>query len=289
MPFLVDSITMELARHGLSARLVVHPQLRIRRDVTGAMREVGGPGQRRRADARRAGRVVDAHRDRQAGRRRGQGARPMTCSGCCSDVRVAVEDGSRMRAKALYLAEELLDQPAGAGAGEDAESRPGDRRAAALAGRRPVHVPGLPGVRPGAGAAGDPGAARCPAPAWASCATTRADPSAFAALPPESSAQALDPQRLIVTKANSRSTVHRPSYLDYVAIKRIDADGQGGRRAPVPRACTRTWPSPRASPASRWSGASWPTCCPRWAWPPTATTATTSPRCWSSTRARSCS
>ena len=32
MPFLVDSITMELAHHGLSARLVVHPQLRVRRE-----------------------------------------------------------------------------------------------------------------------------------------------------------------------------------------------------------------------------------------------------------------
>jgi hypothetical protein len=42
MPFLVDSITMELANHGLSARLVVHPQLRVRRDVTGALREITG-------------------------------------------------------------------------------------------------------------------------------------------------------------------------------------------------------------------------------------------------------
>src|SRR5580704_6349673 len=42
MPFLVDSLTMELAKHGLSARLVVHPQLRVRRDVTGALREIAG-------------------------------------------------------------------------------------------------------------------------------------------------------------------------------------------------------------------------------------------------------
>src|ERR1700752_4837060 len=42
MPFLVDSITMELGNHGLSARLVIHPQLRVLRDVTGALREVGG-------------------------------------------------------------------------------------------------------------------------------------------------------------------------------------------------------------------------------------------------------
>ncbi len=42
MPFLVDSISMELGHHGLSARLVLHPQLRVRRDVTGALREVVG-------------------------------------------------------------------------------------------------------------------------------------------------------------------------------------------------------------------------------------------------------
>src|SRR5580704_929981 len=42
MPFLVDSITMELARHGLSARLIVHPQLRVRRRVDGAMSAVAG-------------------------------------------------------------------------------------------------------------------------------------------------------------------------------------------------------------------------------------------------------
>src|SRR5215469_3369574 len=43
MPFLVDSVTIELANHGLSARLIVHPQLRVRRDVAGALREIVGP------------------------------------------------------------------------------------------------------------------------------------------------------------------------------------------------------------------------------------------------------
>ena len=50
--------------------------------------------------------------------------------------------------------------------------------------------------------------------------------SSFAALPPEVRARAKDPQRLILTKANSRSTVHRRSYLDYIAIKRINASGE---------------------------------------------------------------
>ena len=50
--------------------------------------------------------------------------------------------------------------------------------------------------------------------------------SAFATLPPEVRARARDPHLLILTKANSRSTVHRPSYLDYVAVKRMDAAGE---------------------------------------------------------------
>ena len=38
---------------------------------------------------------------------------------------------------------------------------------------------------------------------------------------------ATDPShRLIMTKANSRATVHRPSYLDYVGIKRLSPDGK---------------------------------------------------------------
>ncbi len=39
MPFLVDSVTMELDRHDIGIHLVVHPQLRVRRDLTGKMRE----------------------------------------------------------------------------------------------------------------------------------------------------------------------------------------------------------------------------------------------------------
>src|SRR5919108_639454 len=43
---------------------------------------------------------------------------------------------------------------------------------------------------------------------------------------------AVEPHLLNLTKANSRATVHRPSYLDYVGVKRIDADGRvvGERR-----------------------------------------------------------
>src|SRR5262252_1092718 len=43
MPFLVDSITMELSRHGLDSFHIIHPQLLVRRDLTGTLWEVVGP------------------------------------------------------------------------------------------------------------------------------------------------------------------------------------------------------------------------------------------------------
>ena len=56
--------------------------------------------------------------------------------------------------------------------------------------------------------------------------------AAFAKLPPAVRAYAREPHMLVLTKANRRSPVHRPSYLDYVGVKRFDADGNvtGERR-----------------------------------------------------------
>ena len=49
--------------------------------------------------------------------------------------------------------------------------------------------------------------------------------ASFAALPPEVRAYARRPELLVVTKSTSRSTVHRPGYLDYIAVKRFDEKG----------------------------------------------------------------
>ena len=43
-------------------------------------------------------------------------------------------------------------------------------------------------------------------------------------------APALEPYILNLTKANSRATVHRPAYLDYVGVKRFDDQGKVGER-----------------------------------------------------------
>jgi len=56
--------------------------------------------------------------------------------------------------------------------------------------------------------------------------------TSFATLPPETRARARLPEILVLSKANTRATVHRPGYLDYVGVKRFDDQGQvvGERR-----------------------------------------------------------
>src|SRR6266702_3365548 len=44
MPYLVDSVTTELNRHEAEIQVIVHPLLRVRRDVTGALHGPGGYG-----------------------------------------------------------------------------------------------------------------------------------------------------------------------------------------------------------------------------------------------------
>ena len=56
---------------------------------------------------------------------------------------------------------------------------------------------------------------------------------------------------LVITKANRRSTVHRPAPLDYVGVKVFGADGQPRSRTPFPRAVyiRRVQPKPTRHPA----------------------------------------
>ena len=237
MPFLVDSITMELANHDLSARLVVHPQLWVRRDVTGALREIVGQvsaGQVT-ADQVSAGQIAAG----QSGD--GQPSYdelaeswthieiPTLAAGesesiaddlrrVLGDVRVAVEDYTKMRARAISLADDVL-APDGEGIG--GADAPGEI-AELLHWLADGHFTFL-GYREYDLENGPDGMLlrAVPGTGLGILRHDRPGPGSFATLPPEVRARALGPQRLIVTKANSRSTVHRPSYLDYVAVKRL--------------------------------------------------------------------
>ncbi len=220
MPFLVDSITMELANHGLAARLVVHPQLRVRRDISGSLREVVGP-----VGGGQASHDVLAeswtHIEISPLANGEADAIAADLRRVLGDVRVAVEDFNRMVAKAVWLADEVL-APEGDGGGVDSPAE----IAELLRWLADGHFTFL-GYRQ-YDLEADPDGMMLRAVPGTGLGILRHDkpgPGSFAKLPPEVRARALDPQRLIMTKANSRSTVHRPSYLDYVSVKRLSTEG----------------------------------------------------------------
>ncbi len=239
MPFLVDSVTMELARHGLRTQRVVHPQLRVRRDVTGTLRGVlglldGSPSAHDEICESwthiEIGVLAD---DAEAAALTGDLQRVL------GDVRVAVEDHSRMRARAVQLAEDLAMSGLAAAAGPGAAAPAGPGAAAADGAEAPAEIEALLrwladghftflGYREYDLADGPDGMIlrAVPGTGLGILRHDKQASSSFAALPPEVRARAKDPQRLILTKANSLSTVHRPSYLDYVAVKRLDDAGQ---------------------------------------------------------------
>jgi glutamate dehydrogenase len=226
MPYLVDSVTMELARHGAPTRWVIHPQLRVRRDVAGSLRGVLGP-----VDGSPAahdeiaeswthieiGMLAD---DAEAARLTEDLRRVL------GDVRVAVEDYPRMRARAVQLAENLGMSAAAPPPAQDAGAESPAEIEALLRWLADGHFTFL-GYREYDLEDGPDGMA-LRAVAGTGLGILRHDrqgSSSFAALPPEVRARARDPKRLILTKANSLSTVHRPSYLDYVAVKKVDDAG----------------------------------------------------------------
>ncbi len=216
MPFLVDSITMELTRHGLDSFLVIHPQLLVRRDVTGRLWEVVDSLR----DAKHAHDEIPeswTHIEIDTSSGVSLAELEKDLQRVLLDVRVAVEDYPKMTEAALRLTDKL----------ETEGPRPPAETQALLRWLADNHFTFL-GYREYDLVEGEQGMSLVPVPGTG-LGILRHDKkgsSSFAALPPEVRARAKDPQRLILTKANSRSTVHRPSYLDYIAIKRVNETGE---------------------------------------------------------------
>jgi glutamate dehydrogenase len=222
MPFLVDSVTVELANHGLSALLIVHPQLRVRRDVAGALREIVGPVSDSTASTHEDLAESWIHVEIPPLADGEAGALAADIERVLGDVRVAVEDYPRMRARALWVADEVLGPaPETTEAGSPAEIANllrwltdghftflGYREYDLIMEADGMSLRGVPGTGLGI------------------LRHDRKGPGASARLPEEVEARALDRHRLILTKANSRSTVHRASYLDYVSVKRLSPAGE---------------------------------------------------------------
>jgi glutamate dehydrogenase len=215
MPFIVDSVTMELSRQGSNIELIVHPVMRVVRDDDGELTEVLEPGGVSFGFVTESVIHVEvAHEpdpERLSSLRAG-------VERVLEEVRAAVEDWAEMRAKTTALATELRRQAPPAEPHVLAETQAflawlADEHFTFLGYREYVLSPGVQSAQlsvvEGSGLGILRGASR-----------TQSKTLTGKAL-----ALARSTQPLVLTKANSRATVHRPSYLDYVGVKQFAHDG----------------------------------------------------------------
>ncbi|RFC73978.1 NAD-glutamate dehydrogenase [Streptomyces sp. AcE210] len=233
MPFLVDSVTNELSRQGRGIHVVIHPQVTVRRDLTGKLQEVLPAGSAADSHDTLTESWIHVEIDRETDR---ADLKQITSDllRVLSDVREAVEDWEKMRDSALRIADDLPSEPTA----DDLRTQDVEEARELLRWLSADHFTFL-GYReyelreddslsavPGTGLG-----------------ILRSDPlhggddhhpvsPSFSRLPADARAKAREHKILVLTKANSRATVHRPSYLDYVGVKKFDAEGNviGERR-----------------------------------------------------------
>ena len=209
MPYLVDSVTMELNRHGADILLIVHPVLTVHRDVAGAAHGTSNTDSSTGAaesDAVREswmhvelGHVDDAEHLAADLRR------------VLDDLRVAMEDQRRMRSAARDLVERLAD-----GGPEEAEA------SELLAWLSAGHFTFL-GYRAYDLVGGDKPELR-PVPGTGLGILRHDGVDSFAVTPPGSGHRKERARLLVLAKSSTLSTVYRPSYLDYVSVRKFSQE-----------------------------------------------------------------
>ncbi len=226
MPFLVDSTRMEINRQGYAIHLMIHPVIKVRRDAEGRLLEILPPD----ADEEDAlsESVIHVEVDRQT-----EPAVLESLRRCIekvlADVRAAVEDWPLMRERGREIVAGLEENPPPLEREDLDEARAFlewlDADNFTFLGYREYDLTTRDGEDVLCAVAGSSlGTLRETGPETVS--------RSFSRLPPEARRLARVPKLLNLTKANSRATVHRPSYLDYVGIKKFDDSGEvtGERR-----------------------------------------------------------
>ena len=217
MPFLVDSVMGELTERGMTARLIVHPILQVERDKSGKLtappKDAGN-----NKDVRRESFIhIHVARIDDAARRADV---VQALEQTLAQVRAAVKDWRPMLGRIGDVIAELKTNPPPVPVDDIAEAIQflewlaadnftffGVREYAFKSGDLvPVKDSGLGILRDGE------------IPVF----TRGREPQAIS---PETRAFFDEPKTLIVLKANVRSRIHRRVHLDYVGVKRFDADG----------------------------------------------------------------
>jgi glutamate dehydrogenase len=232
MPFLVDSVAGALVRRDIDIHIIVHPQLVVRRDAIGALESVADVDP---ASLPPRGAVVGEIPeswmlliiDRESDEAR-RAELEQDIRRVLGDVRESVEDWPKMRTKALVIAAEIEGAPP---AGVDpAETELAIRFLRWMADNHFTFL----GYREYSLSEAD-GREVIEPVTGTGLGLMRSDPpmgQGRDSLTPEAQAKAHEPKVLVMTKANSQSTVHRNTYLDYVGVKVYDGNGRvvGERR-----------------------------------------------------------
>ncbi|MCU1427462.1 MAG: gdh [Actinomycetia bacterium] len=225
MPFVVDSVMMELDRRALGIHLIVHPILPVVRDADGTALGLAADDSRD-GTAQPDGNLVAVESFVHAEVDRETDAATLEETRKCllavlRDLRAATTDWAAMLGVLRHVLDDLSTTPPPVDADELAEGRAfldwmADQHFTFVGYRRYELVTDATGdaLRP------------IPGSGLGVLRNARDDRStSFAELPPEVRRRARDKELLVLTKANSRSTIHRPAYLDYVGVKTFDANG----------------------------------------------------------------
>jgi glutamate dehydrogenase len=223
MPFIVDTLSMVANRTGMTVELTIHPVFRVRRDASGRLVEILPRDAAEGALESFVHMEVDRDTDTQR-----LDALLASIESSMKDVRAAGEDWLAMRDRVFAIAAELESHPPAPMPAETVtESIELLRWMAAhhftFLGYREYRLVGTgedrtlePIVESGLGIL-----------RGAPVQKTRSQ-----LLGRYIRRQVRSKDILIITKANSHSTVHRPGYLDYVGVKTFDESGEpiGERR-----------------------------------------------------------
>ena len=221
MPFLVDSVIGEVQARGLSVRLVLHPTLKVQRDVNGNLEQIGGAGNSNWGDGHQESLIVILLDE----------IAPATADELTSaiattlaGVRVAVADWQTMLSRFDRTIQAIETNPPPVAPGLLSETlafcrwlRDGQftflgcreyRLTNSAGGRESVAVEGT-----GLGVLRD---------ASVEVLTRNGD---ALAMTPEITKFLSSSQPLIITKSNIMSRIHRRVYMDYVGLKTYTKDG----------------------------------------------------------------
>ncbi len=221
MPFLVDSIMQELTAHGVDVRLLVHPILSLVRDPEGDFAGFAEPGAR--GSIRESLVHIHVARLQDAAEAERLKAR---LDGVLTEVRAAVQDWPAMRKAVTDLIADYRENPPPLPVDEIAEAIEFltwlSEDNFTFLGIREYDVDmgaesevGQIALKPDSGL----GLLRDPE------VRILRRGKELVQVTPEVREFLRRPEALIVTKANVKSRVHRHAYMDYVGVKRYDADG----------------------------------------------------------------